>query len=204
MVVHQSEFLRVLCGVSFANFAVKSSCSRRNSKTLTAEYAKKKPQSARRNSNSGTIQPMRTLTFVGLLMCLGMAASSAQEIQDPHAESTIMALERIAKLQAYENRDLKTLDAIFDEAFVHVDQEGRLLTKAELMASIQAADSVQYAVEAMVVKMHGDTAIVTGLYQMKGVEHGRAFVRKGRFVDTWLYKKGRWVEIAGLSTPGGN
>jgi len=113
-------------------------------------------------------------------------------------------LERIAKLQAYESKDLKTLDGIFDEGFVHVDSDGRLLNKPEMLEYVQAADSLQYIVEAMVVKLHGNTAVVTGLYRMKGVERGKPFARKGRFVDTWLFKNGRWVAIAALLTPGGN
>ena len=48
-VMRPFEFLRVLCGFSFANFAVKSSCSRRTSKDFnrkghegdSAKYAKK-------------------------------------------------------------------------------------------------------------------------------------------------------------------
>ena len=32
----------------------------------------------------------------------------------------------------------------------------------------------------MVEKMHGDTAIVTGLYRMRGVERGKQFLRRGR------------------------
>ena len=130
--------------------------------------------------------------------------SYAQATQDSDAESKIMALERIEKLQAYESKDLKTLDGILDEGFVHVDPEGRLLNKPEMLGYVQAVDSLQYIVEAMVVKLHGNTAVVTGLYRMKGVERGKRFARKGRFVDTWLFKNGRWVAIAALSTPGGN
>jgi hypothetical protein len=40
-VVAQFEFLRVLCGVSLANFAIKGCCSCANQNTLTAKLAKK-------------------------------------------------------------------------------------------------------------------------------------------------------------------
>src|SRR5579862_2088580 len=47
-------FLRLLTmvGIFFATFAVKSSCSARKSKTLTAKSAKEVPQSSLRKSNS--------------------------------------------------------------------------------------------------------------------------------------------------------
>jgi len=147
---------------------------------------------------------MRTLTLLGLLVCLGTPMSYAQAALDAHVESRLMALERIAKLQAYQGKDLKTLDAILDDGFVQVDPEGRLLAKTDVLVYVQAVDLVQYIVEAMVVKLHGDSAVVTGLYRMKGVERGKPFARKGRFVDTWLLKNGRWVAIAGLSMPSGN
>jgi len=145
---------------------------------------------------------MRTLTVIGLLACAQM--SYAQATDNSNAESGLMALERIVKLQAYESKDLKTLDTILDDSFVQVDPEGRIVTKPEILEYVQAVDSLQYIVEAMVVKLHGNTAVVTGLYRMKGVERGKPFARKGRFVDTWLYKNGRWVAIAGLSTPSGS
>ena len=143
---------------------------------------------------------MKTLTWVVLLVCLGTSLGYGQQ-DDPDAESKIIALERIAKLQAFEAKDLKTLDAQLDDAFVYVDSEGKLRNKAEILAYVQAANSLRFIVEAMVVRMHGDTAIVTGLYRMKAVEQGKPFDRQGRFVDTWLYKNGRWIAIASLLTP---
>jgi len=144
---------------------------------------------------------MKTWTWVVLLACVGVGSGYSQESDDPDAASKILALERVGKLQACENKDLRTLDALLDDAFVHVDPEGRLLTKAEVLAYIQSLKSLQFATDAMVVQLHGNTAIVTGLYRVKGIERGKPFVRRGRFVDTWLYKNGRWVTIASLSTP---
>jgi ketosteroid isomerase-like protein len=87
---------------------------------------------------------------------------------------------------------------------VYVDPEGKVLTKAEVLMHIETTDSLQFTAEAMTVKLHGKTAIVTGLYRMKGMEHGKPFVRRGRFVDTWLDKNGQWTAIASLLTPAGN
>ena len=74
---------------------------------------------------------MKTLTPVVLLACLGAPFGGAQG-DDPNAESKILALERIAKLQACETRDLRTLDTMLDEAFAYVNPQGRLLTKSEV------------------------------------------------------------------------
>lgn len=142
---------------------------------------------------------MRTLTLVVVLACVG--ASYGQVVRDSDSESKIIALERLARVQAYATKDLKTLDTILDTDFVYVDPNGLLLTKSEVLANVKAVDSLQTVTEAMVVRLHGDTAIVTGLYRMEGAERGKPFVRRGRFVDTWLHRDKRWVEIASLWTP---
>lgn len=143
---------------------------------------------------------MKPWSLVVLLVC-AVTAGYAQGTNDPDAASKIIALERIGKLQACENKDLRTLDALLDKGFVYVDPEGRLLTKPEVLAYVQMVNALHFTTDTMVVKVHGDTAIVTGLYRMNGADRGKAFSRRGRFVDTWLYKSGRWVAIASLSTP---
>jgi hypothetical protein len=53
----------------------------------------------------------------------------------------------------------------------------------------------------MTVRLHGDTAIVTGIYRLNGILDGKGIDQRARFVDTWLEKNGKWVAIASLSTP---
>jgi ketosteroid isomerase-like protein len=144
---------------------------------------------------------MKLLTLTMILLCLGTVEAHPQDSHDSDAESRVLALERIARVQACETKDLKTLDAMLDEAFVYVGTDGRLLTKPEVLANIQGMNSIQFAAEAMVVKIHGDTAIVTGLYRIKHMDRGKPILQRGRFVDTWLYKNDRWLAIASLSTP---
>lgn len=139
-----------------------------------------------------------------VLMCLGSAMAAAQAADDPGVASNLIALERVGKMQAWQNKDVTALGAVLDDAFVYVDPEGKVLTKAEVLRQIKTTDSLQFTAQAITVKLHGKTAIVTGLYRMKGMEHGKPFVRRGRFVDTWLDKNGQWIAIASLLTPAGN
>jgi ketosteroid isomerase-like protein len=147
---------------------------------------------------------MKTLAFVVLFAYVGTPGGCAQETYDPDVESKIIAMERVEKMQASEGKDLKTLDTVLDADFVFVDPGGKLQTKSDVLAYVQSVNSLQYVIEGMVVRLHGDTAVVTGLYRMTGAERGKPFVRRGRFVDTWLHKNGRWVAIASLSTPSGS
>jgi ketosteroid isomerase-like protein len=124
----------------------------------------------------------------------------AQQRSDSDAASKILALEN-AWNRASESKDLRGLDNLLDERFLYVDLNGRLMKKAEVLKDVQDSGVHQVVTLSMVVRLHGDTAIVTGLFQMKATEHGKTLLQKGRFVDTWLRKDGQWVAIGSLTTP---
>jgi hypothetical protein len=44
-------------------------------------------------------------------------------------------------------------------------------------------------------------AIATGVMKGKGVEGGKPYTRRERFVDTWVFKHGAWVCIGTNATP---
>jgi ketosteroid isomerase-like protein len=141
-----------------------------------------------------------------LLMCMMFVASvsplpCAQEVRDRGMESKIIALERIGKLQAFQVKDIKTLDSILDEDFVCVDEQGDVMTKPQVLSFVQSADSLNFLADGMTAKLHGDAAVVTGLFRLTGTTKGKPFLREGRFVDTWIRRKSGWVTIASLWTP---
>lgn len=143
---------------------------------------------------------MRTWIWVALMACVATSGGYAQGTSDSEVGSKIVALENLWN-QAVEARDMKALDAILDDDFVYVDAEGKIFTKPEVLADVKASHAVRVSSEAMAVHWHGDTAVVTGIYQLSRAEHGKPFVRRERFVDTWRYKGGMWVSIASLATP---
>lgn len=138
-----------------------------------------------------------------LMMLLPVLASpgAGQDSDRRDIEGKLLALENVGKLQAIQLKDLKMLGQVLDENFVLVDQDGSLLNKAQILAYVQKATSMQYFVSEMTVRLHGSTAIVTGVYRLKGVVAGRRIEQRVRFIDTWLEKEGKWVTIASLSTP---
>ena len=125
---------------------------------------------------------------------------SAQEAAERAAASKVIALEN-AWNRASEAKDLRALEQILDDGFVYVGDDGRMLTKAEILKDVKESAVQQVVTESMVAHVHGETAIVTGVYRMKGMVSGKPLVRQGRFVDTWLYKNGQWVSIASIGVP---
>jgi ketosteroid isomerase-like protein len=59
----------------------------------------------------------------------------------------------------------------------------------------------QVAPESMSVHVFGNTAIATGVFRAKGMEGKKSYVRRERFIDTWIYKDGHWVCVATDATP---
>lgn len=143
---------------------------------------------------------MRTLTLCLLVACAGTPAGYGQEASDSDAAAKIVAMEHIWS-QAYVLKDSKALEKILDDSFVRVESDGRLTAKADVLAEVSASTALRVVTESMVVHLHGNTAIVTGILLMKGAERGKAYARRERFVDTWLRRKGQWVTVSDLATP---
>jgi ketosteroid isomerase-like protein len=136
--------------------------------------------------------------LVALLASVGTSAGYAQDA-DSDVEAKILATEHMWG-QAYVSKDPKALERILDDAFVNVDSDGILQSKAEVVAEVRTSTVVQFLTESMVVHLHGNTALVTGIFQLKGVDRGKPYAQRERFVDTWFHKNGQWVSIAGLVT----
>ena len=146
---------------------------------------------------------MRALLWAALLACLATPAGQAQADSDLNVESKIIAMEHVWA-EAYKAKDPRAMDRILDNAFVCVVSNGTLLTKTQILAEVKTATALQILMDSMVVHVHGDTAIISGIFRTKGVEHGKPYQLRERFVDTWLYKDGQWVSIASIVTPAGD
>ena len=147
--------------------------------------------------------------FFWLFLLLGVAVDAgcgspfvaAQESELTAAQSKIIALEN-AWNQAEERKDAKALDAILDNSLVYTDYDGTVLTKPDFLASVKAPERQpqQQVTESMNARVYGDTAVVTGVYRVKGTEKGKPYLRRGRFTDTWISRNGMWVCVASQYT----
>lgn len=145
---------------------------------------------------------MRITGFLFALVCATALLVPAQEDADSDVQSKIIALEK-AWNQAYKLGDTRALDKLLDDQIVLINDDGTVQAKTEFLASIKPAKSQeqQVAPESMSVHVFGTTAIATGVFRAKGVEAGKPYVRRERFVDTWVYKEGKWVCVATDATP---
>jgi ketosteroid isomerase-like protein len=143
---------------------------------------------------------MKLLLFV---MLLGLLTSVAAAQDDSGTESKIIAMEK-AWNRAFKFRDTKALDAILDDSLVLVNDDGSLQSKAAFLTLVRTAkpsDDQQVSPESLKVHVAGDVAIATGVFRTKGTEDGKPYLRRDRFIDTWVNKDGVWVCMSASATP---
>jgi ketosteroid isomerase-like protein len=143
---------------------------------------------------------MKAVSLLVVIAAL-LAPVSAQD--DGQVVSKIVALEK-AWNQGYKFRDVKAIDALLDDGLVLVNDDGSLQAKGVFLASVRdskASDDQQVTPESISVHVFGGVAVATGVFRMKGVEGGKPFVRRNRFVDVWVNKSGSWVCVSASATP---
>ncbi|MFZ1160228.1 MAG: nuclear transport factor 2 family protein [Candidatus Sulfotelmatobacter sp.] len=125
----------------------------------------------------------------------------AQDKSD--GESKVIAMEK-AWNQAYKARDGKALGTMLHDSIVLINDDGSLQSKNEFLAGIDTAKpfaNQQGNPESIKVRFFGSVAIATGVFRQSGLENGKAFVRRNRFVDTWIHNGNSWQCVAASATP---
>jgi ketosteroid isomerase-like protein len=145
---------------------------------------------------------MRFTAFVAIAACSLSLLAGGQESSDAAVEGKIIALEKLWN-QAYKSGDTKALASILDDSVVLINDDGSVQTKKEFLPTVKAtnAQEQQVAPEFLKVYVHGNVAVATGVLRVKGLEAGKSYTRRERFVDTWLRKGDSWVCIATNATP---
>jgi len=140
---------------------------------------------------------MKTKLSLFILLFAPVWLAHAQVQVD--AESKVMTLERLWG-SAAQSRDIKALDTIFDASMAYVHIDGRLMSKAEVLADTKAVSPVEISMASTQAHSHGNVVIVTGVMRLKGVQGGKPYVLRGRFLDAWVERGGNWVCISSMTT----
>jgi ketosteroid isomerase-like protein len=140
------------------------------------------------------------------LVCVLADFVSAQTDADAATRVRILALEKLW-FECFAAKDTRAIDSILDSSVLLVNFDGSAQTKGDYLASLKVqfaqpdpAES-QTLPESMSVKVFGKTVIATGVYRVKGVQHGKPYLRRERFVDTWKYRAGMWLIVGTQATP---
>jgi ketosteroid isomerase-like protein len=103
---------------------------------------------------------------------------------------------------AVESKDTKALDMLLASTFVAVEIDGSMSSKSEFLASIKAPEyqPSQAVNEEINVQVYGNSAVVVGIFRIKGVEKGKPYVHRERFIDTWIKRDQSWQCVASAAT----
>jgi ketosteroid isomerase-like protein len=133
-----------------------------------------------------------------LAMSAGVAQASTEE--DRH---TVADLDTQFQA-AVKHHDVATIDRIQHPDMVLVLGDGRIVTKSD---HVQAARDrkIHYEVQdedpgTQVVRVHGDTAVVTARLWLKGTNEGVPFDRRVWFSDTYVRTPEGWKYFFGQAS----
>lgn len=134
-------------------------------------------------------------TVAVLLMTgLSMASSAGNEEQIKKLEqdwANAVAKGDSSAIEKYEASDI-----------VNTDPAGRVTDRAQDVQDVKSGDLkfTSLQLSDMQVHMYGNTAVVTGLGDLKGSFKGQDISGTYRFTDTWVNREGKWQCVATEST----
>lgn len=139
---------------------------------------------------------MRNFARCGLITCL-LAASMGLMAQEKSEATAVRALE-LKWTESYKQRSIDILSSLLADDFVITIEDGRVYSKTGYI-SHSADSSVHVAVAELSdlkVRVHGDTAIVTGAYHERGESGGKRYEYHDRLTDVWMKIGGKWQVVS--------
>ena len=141
---------------------------------------------------------MKPHALVGLLLLCGVLAHGQDTSRSEHGDRTLLIALENSWNQAQLHHDSKALDGLVADTFVSTDNDGGFQNKAQFLADNRGTS---YAPTLMAnsderVFFYDNTAVVAGMYHAKGTSKGKRFDHYGRFTDTWVFTKGKWLCVA--------
>ena len=132
-----------------------------------------------------------------VILCLLATSTAGLWAQEKSDAATVRALE-LKWTESYKQHNIDILSSLLSDEFVITIEDGSTYSKAGYIThSADPAVHVQIAeLSDLKVRLHGDTAIVTGAYHEKGESKGKAYEYHDRLTDVWMKIAGRWQVIA--------
>lgn len=137
-----------------------------------------------------------------VLLVLAATALYAQTSHENSASATrVLALEN-AWGQAEKLGDVKAIEMLLDDNLVYIRYDGEVWTKPRYLTSLgdHASHEDEAVNESMTAHVFDNTVLVTGIYRVKGIEKGRPYSRRERFIDSWTYRDETWKCVASQVT----
>ena len=104
-------------------------------------------------------------------------------------------------MEAFKNRDKETLNRILDDRFTFTDADGQTFNKSQYIdAATRVIKIESYNLSDTIVRVFGDTGVVTGRWTGKLTIDGKDANEDIRYTDTFVRRLGRWRVVASQDT----
>lgn len=151
---------------------------------------------------SETIRAVRTsmkakLLFAMLLLSVTVVPTFSIPQQKAESASKVLSLENKWN-EAYKQGDVTAMNSLLADDFIITVEDGTTFSKSGYVAHCANPDNRVLISEMsdLKVRMHGNTAIVTGAYHEKGTSKGKPYEFHDRLTDVWMLNDGRWQVVA--------
>ena len=140
---------------------------------------------------------MHTRALSVLLLCSLPVVVLPLAAQEKSDAETVRALE-LKWSESYLKRQVDVLASLMTDDFVITIEDGSTYSKTGYIShSAEPALHVDVAeMSDLKVRMHGNTAIVTGAYHERGEDGGKPYEYHDRLTDVWMKVGGKWQVIA--------
>ena len=148
---------------------------------------------------------MKRATALALtsLLCLVSFAQEKNSAADHNQQAIreILEQERESKDAAI-RRDVAFVERNYSDDYVGITPSGDVITKSESIAARKNAQLRYDAINLtdMVVRVYGNTAVVTARADVKGTDLGADFSGPYRFTRVWVKRNGQWQVVSYQAT----
>jgi ketosteroid isomerase-like protein len=100
--------------------------------------------------------------------------------------------------ESYKKRQIDILSSLLAEDFVITVEDGNVYSKSGYIShTADTSTHVDVAeIKDLKVRMHGNTAVVTGAYHERGNSNGKPYEYHDRLTDVWMKVGNKWQVIA--------
>ena len=100
--------------------------------------------------------------------------------------------------EAFEQKDLATLDRLMADEYILTDPLGHVRSKAESLAALQTNEVNFESTQSddVEVRINGDTALVTGRSKFRGRYKGWSMSGQYQYTDVLVKRNGCWKAVA--------
>lgn len=144
---------------------------------------------------------MKKLFVLMFLLVLAGAQNSTKVIGKEDAEKELRQLEREWNT-AIVRKDTAALKRILSDDFVYIDYAGGVNPKAEIIKGLKESEAVidPFETEDVVVRVYGDTAVLTGRFKQKITYKGQVYNLEFRYTDVYVKRGKRWQAVSAHSS----